>query len=72
MKTFLYIVATIAALFILLMIIAVNTGPSISATPKTQYQACKQAAEHMRSNRETEDVMRNMCDRLPVENADMR
>lgn len=75
MKAILYIIGTIATLFILVLILAANSKPSYDGSfskPKTLYQECKEGASHMRSDRETEDVMRNMCDRLPVENADLR
>jgi len=70
MKTFGYIVGTIATLFIILLIVATNIAPP--NRKHTQYEDCKDMAEHQRSDRETEDVMRNMCDLLPVENADLR
>lgn len=71
-----YLFGIPAALFILFVIIGLSGGwdklGEGHSRVQTKYAQCKEAASHMRSDRETEEVMRGLCDRLPVENADMR
>jgi hypothetical protein len=68
MEAIKWVGGTLVVMFIVLAIAGNNSPPR----KLTKYQECVESSKHARSENDTQMIQRELCDKLPVEAADMR